>query len=232
MADDRSDFRSADRSPARASRSHATGPDRAVARVRENPADAPARPRDWHRSLRARHTRQLFVGQTPKRPYAKHHVVSKAVRRGNRRDDHRLAAQADRGDGRRARGRPRRLRCDRPQHGESDCAAIDDLLRDPAAPGYRGRTGLRRCERCGGRGDREVGCTFRDPAQVRLHLRDRQPASGDDLYSRLEVFAREHWSVADIKHRWSAQDLVRLTGSRWSVGTCRVPRGSSWLRVL
>ncbi|TDC93463.1 FAD-dependent oxidoreductase [Saccharopolyspora aridisoli] len=33
-------------------------------------------------------------------------------------------------------------------------------------------------------------------------------ASGDDPYSRLEAFAREHWSVADITHRWSAQDLV------------------------
>lgn len=35
-----------------------------------------------------------------------------------------------------------------------------------------------------------------------------KPAGGNDPYTRLEAFAREHWSVADITHRWSAQDLV------------------------
>ncbi|WP_461155656.1 FAD-dependent oxidoreductase [Saccharopolyspora tripterygii] len=35
-----------------------------------------------------------------------------------------------------------------------------------------------------------------------------KPAGGDEPYSHLEDFAREHWSVAEITHRWSAQDLV------------------------
>ncbi|RRO16730.1 FAD-dependent oxidoreductase [Saccharopolyspora rhizosphaerae] len=31
---------------------------------------------------------------------------------------------------------------------------------------------------------------------------------GEERYTRLEAFAREHWPVAEITHRWSAQDLV------------------------
>lgn len=31
---------------------------------------------------------------------------------------------------------------------------------------------------------------------------------GDERYSRLEAFAREHWPVEEVTHRWSAQDLV------------------------
>ncbi|MEV4729676.1 FAD-dependent oxidoreductase [Saccharopolyspora sp. NPDC049426] len=32
--------------------------------------------------------------------------------------------------------------------------------------------------------------------------------SEDQPFSRLEAFAREHWPIAEITHRWSAQDLV------------------------
>jgi glycine/D-amino acid oxidase-like deaminating enzyme/nitrite reductase/ring-hydroxylating ferredoxin subunit len=35
---------------------------------------------------------------------------------------------------------------------------------------------------------------------------------GPERYANLESFAREHWDVAEITHRWSAQDLVTYDG--------------------
>ncbi|MEB3367318.1 FAD-dependent oxidoreductase [Saccharopolyspora mangrovi] len=35
-----------------------------------------------------------------------------------------------------------------------------------------------------------------------------QAGVGAERYSRLEAFAREHWPVEEVTHRWSAQDLV------------------------
>ena len=45
-----------------------------------------------------------------------------------------------------------------------------------------------------------------------------------DRYEALEAFAREHWDVTEVTHRWSAHDLMPAGEERWSAKLGRTRR--------
>src|SRR5829696_5107779 len=61
-----------------------------------------------------------------------------------------------------------------------------------------------------GRRDHALGSLLRRPAHPRGRgAYDRRAASRSGRYERLELFAREHWEIDKVSHRWSAQDPTR-----------------------